>query len=193
MTQELPDVRAGELRGPGALSLAINSARSLREVLQVVTEKARELGGTHQAVTSLTVGENWAEAIHAISLSDKYAPWREYDERPDGSGIYRLVCQLNRPMRLTHDELDAHPAWRGFGKAAGRHPPMRGWLAAPLTRRDSRNIGLIQLSDKYEGEFTEEDEAVLVRLAELASVAVENIRRLARTHRRAGGGPRPIS
>jgi len=169
----------------GAAALAIRSARSLDEVLQVVTEKARDLIGAHQSTTSLLVGEDWAKAIHAVSLSDKYAAWREYDERPDGSGIYRLVCQLNRPMRLTQAELEAHPAWQGFGKAASRHPLMRGWLAVPLTGRGGRNIGLIQLSDKYEGEFTEEDEAVLVKLARLASDAIEQVRQATRAKRRA--------
>lgn len=167
-----------------AASRAIDSAQTLDKLLQVVTENARELIGAYQSTTSLVMGENWARAIHAVSLSDKYAAWRGYDERPDGSGIYRLVCQLNRPIRLTQSELEAHPAWRGFGKAASRHPPMRGWLAVPLKRADGRNIGLIQLSDKYEGEFTGEDEAALVRLAELASMAIERIRRLARSQRR---------
>ena len=77
-------------------------------------------------------------------------------------------------MRMTQAELELHPRWRGFGKYAGKHPPMRGWLAAPLTGRDGHNIGLIQLSDKYLGEFTSEDEAILVQLAQMASVAVEN-------------------
>jgi len=157
-------------------------------VLQVVTETARELVGAHQAATSLVAGANWTRAIHAISLSEKYAAWREYDERPDGSGIYRLVCQQNRPMRLTQAELEAHPAWRGFGAAAGRHPPMRGWLAVPLTGRGGRNIGLIQLSDKREGDFTDEDEALLVQVARLASVAIGDVRRSARVHRRAAPG-----
>jgi signal transduction histidine kinase/ActR/RegA family two-component response regulator len=53
---------------------------------------------------------------------------------------------------------------------------MRGWLAAPLVGRDGQNIGLLQLSDKYEGEFTEADESILVQLAQMASVAVENAR-----------------
>jgi signal transduction histidine kinase/ActR/RegA family two-component response regulator len=52
---------------------------------------------------------------------------------------------------------------------------MRGWLAAPLTGRDGRNLGLIHLSDKFEGEFTAEDEAVLGHLANVASAVVENI------------------
>jgi len=169
----------------GVAALAIRSARSLNEVLQVVTDQARELVGAHQSTTSLLVSEDWAKAVHAVSLSDKYAAWRAYDERPDGSGIYRLICQVNRPVRMPQAELEAHPAWRGFGKAASRHPPMRGWLAVPLTGRGGRNIGLIQLSDKYEDEFTEEDEAVLVKLTRLASDTIEQVRQVTRAQRRA--------
>src|SRR5437867_5375678 len=147
-----------------AVSDALRSARSIAELLELITEKARELVGAHQATTSVAFGEDWTKALHAVSLSDRYAAWRTYDERPDGSGIYRLVCQLNRPMRLTQAELEAHPAWRGFGAAAERHPPMRAWLAVPLTGRGGRNIGVIQLSDKYDGDFGAKDEATLVEL-----------------------------
>lgn len=145
-------------------------------MLQVITDQAREIIGAHQAVTSVTIDQNWAQAIHAISLSDKYAPYRTYDTKADGSGIYSVVCRENRTMRMTQAELEAHPAWRGFGKEVGKHPPMRGWLATPLIARDGTNLGLIQLSDKYEGEFTEEDEAILVQLAQLASLSIKRHR-----------------
>lgn len=177
------------LRTRGALTeveAALGSARTIPELLDLITEKARELVGAHQATTSVVFGEDWAKAVHAISLSDKYAAWRTYDELPDGSGIYRLVCQFNGPMRLTQAELAAHPAWRGFGAAAERHPPMRGWLAVPLAGRGGRNIGLIQLSDKYDGEFSPADETVVVELARLASIAFEETRQSARAQRRRG-------
>src|SRR5262249_48526396 len=70
-----------------------------------------------------------------------------------------------------------------LGVAAARNPQillgldMRGWLAAPLTARDGAygsNLGLIQLSDKYDGEFTEQDEAELAQLAQVGSIAVDN-------------------
>jgi len=170
-----------------AVSEAFGVARSVSELLEVITEKARELVGAHQATASVVLGEMWAKAVHAVSLSEKYAEWRAYDERPDGSGIYRLICQFNRPMRLTQADLEAHSAWRGFGAAAERHPPMRGWLAVPLTGRGGRNIGVLQLSDKYDGEFSAADEAVLVELAQLASVALQDLRESARAQRRRGG------
>ena len=165
-----------QLHGLTQAALAINATLSVEEVVQVITEQAYQIIGAHQSVTSLSIDQNWAQAINAVYLSDKYAQWRDYDEKPDGSGIYACVCHLNRSMRMTQAELEADPRWKGFGEAGDRHPPMGGWLVAPLVGRDGRNIGLIQLSDKYEGEFTEEDEAILVQLAQMASVAVENTR-----------------
>ncbi|AUB34512.1 DNA-binding response regulator, OmpR family, containings REC and winged-helix [Nostoc flagelliforme CCNUN1] len=167
---------ANQLQGLTTAALAINSALSVQEVLQVITEQAASIISTHQSVASMTIDQNWAQAINAIHLSDKYAQWRDYDQKSDGSGIYACVCNLNQSMRMTQAELESHPRWRGFGNEAKNHPPMRGWLAAPLIGRDGHNIGLIQLSDKYEGDFTEADEAILVQLAQMASIAVENAR-----------------
>jgi signal transduction histidine kinase/FixJ family two-component response regulator len=156
-------------------ALAINSILSSEEILWLITDQARTIIGAHQGITSRKTDETWAQAVHAISLSEKYAYWRDYDVRPDGSGIYALVCNTNTPLRMTQEELERHPAWRGFGHEAANHPPIRGWLAAPLIGRNGRNLGIIQLSDKYDGsEFSAEDESILVQLSQMASVAIEN-------------------
>ncbi|OUL20679.1 diguanylate cyclase [Nostoc sp. 106C] len=157
-------------------SLSINSTLSLNERLRIITDQTRDIIGAHQSVTSMTVDDNWVQGIHTVSLSDKYAQWRNYNENPDGSGIYTLICRTQKPMRLTQAELEAHPNWCKFSQAAAKHPPMRGWLAVPLTSRNGKNLGLIQLSDKYEGEFTAEDEAILVQLAQMAASAIDNVR-----------------
>ena len=47
-------------------------------------------------------------------------------------------------------------------------------LAAPLTGRDGANLGVIYLADRFEDEFTNDDEAILVQLAQMASIAIEN-------------------
>ncbi len=168
-----------QLEGLAEASLAIGQAASLDGVLQVITEQARGLIGAHQAVTSLTTGEDWAQAVHTVVLSDKYAAWRGYSARADGTGLYAEVCRSNRPVRMTQAEVEAHPAWRGFGAHLAGHPPLRGWLAVPLVGRNGRNLGLIQLSDRYDGDFTAEDEAILLQLARLAAVAIENARLIA--------------
>ncbi len=150
--------------------------QTLQGRLQEVADQARGVIGAHQAVVSIHKGNEWAQAINTRSLSDKYAAYRELNQAMNGRGIYALVCETNHSMRLTQAELEAHPRWRGFGRYASQHPPMRGWLAVPLTGRDGTNIGLLQLSDKYEGEFTQQDEYVALELAQLASSAIDNAR-----------------
>jgi PAS domain S-box-containing protein len=168
--------QADQLRGLMAASIAINGLLSVNEMLQLITQQARQVIGAHQAVSSLSVNDDWEQAITTVSLSDKYSRWHSYDAPPSGAGIYAEVCKTNVPMRMTQAELEAHPAWRGFSDQTALHPPLRGWLAAPFITHDGRNIGLIQLSDKYEGDFTAEDEYVVVQFAQMASGALENAR-----------------
>ncbi|WP_440008384.1 ATP-binding protein [Halomicrococcus sp. SG-WS-1] len=152
----------------------LNITDDLDEILHLITEKARDLVGAHQSVTSRTINQDWEQAINAVSLSEKYADYRDYDTEPDGSGIYTLVCEQNEPIRMTQTELESHHAWKAFGDQGEEHPPMRGWLAVPIVGAGGQNMGVIQLSDKYQGEFTQADETILIQLANVASAAIEN-------------------
>ena len=166
--------RTEQLQGLAAAALVVARAPTLDETLDEITTAAQRIIGSHQAVVSLTRGPDWSQAINAVALTDKYGAWRDYAKMPDGAGIYAWLCEENRPARMTQAELESHPRWRGFGKHVAEHPPMRGWLAAPLVGRDGSNLGLVQLSDKEDGtEFDEADEAMLVQLAQFASAAVE--------------------
>ena len=158
-------------------SVAINSSLSVAEIIQLAADSARQILEVHQVAVNLSPAANWEAGVSKFSMSEKYAQWQDYCEEPDGTGIYREVCQQQQAMRMTQSELEAHPSWRGFGKAAGNHPPLRGWLAAPLTAPDGRNLGLIQLSDKYDGgDFGEDDETILVQWAQAVSAAIDNAR-----------------
>ncbi|MBM7114950.1 PAS domain-containing protein [Archangium primigenium] len=168
--------RAEQLRGLAEASVSLHTTEALPAILSLLAERARDIVGAHQCVVSLTQGPSWTQVVSAVSLSDKYAAWRDYTSPSDGSGIYAEVCRANRPLRMTQAQLEAHPAWRGFGAHAAHHPPMRGWLAVPLLSRAGGNLGLLQLSDKVWGEFSAEDEAIVVQLAQIASVAVEDRR-----------------
>ncbi|HMB95539.1 MAG TPA: CHASE3 domain-containing protein, partial [Tepidisphaeraceae bacterium] len=152
--RQMADAReryAQQLQELAIASIAVNSALSIEEAMRRVTEFARKIIGANQGMTSLTADQN-----------------RKLSEE-----IYALMSKMNKPMRLTQAELEAHPAFKKF-KDSISSAPMRGWLAAPLIGRDGMNIGMIQLSDKYEGDFNVDDEAILVQLGQMASVAIEN-------------------
>ena len=90
---------------------------------------------------------------------------------PEGRGLLGLLIEDPRPLRLA--DIAAHPASSGFPDG---HPSMRSFLGVPVRVRDEV-FGNLYLTDKRDGgEFTEDDEAVLVALGAAAGVAVENAR-----------------
>ena len=52
-------------------------------------------------------------------------------------------------------------------------PPAAGRLSVPLLGRDGSRLGALELSDKDDGEFSEEDEELAAHVAQLAVLAVE--------------------
>lgn len=154
---------------------AITWHQTLEGTLQEIADQARGVIGAHQAWVSLARDDGHGQGIHARSLSEKYGKQPGQIDPIEGGEMDGLICKTNRSLRLTQAELLAHPLWHGH---RGRDVPVRGWLAVPLTGRDGAPVGVLQLSDKYEGEFTQPDEYVAIELAHLASAAVENSRLL---------------
>ena len=153
---------------------AITAHLTLEGMTQELADQARGVIGAHQAVVSLAVDGNWTHALHALSLSTEHAPHQDRLPLVHGSGIYCRSANHTRPVCLTQAEVQAHPDWCKVGSHADRERMMRGWLAVPLTAHDGRHIGLLQLSARYEGDFTRQDEYVATEMAQLSCIAVEN-------------------
>ena len=168
--------RAAQLQKLAAASVAINGALSIDRMLQSITDVARDVIDSHQAITLFVDprgGQGAARTEAFTSFSDKYASWR--GRQLDLDRIAQtLAAQSRTATRLTEAELRDHADWLIVRDV--EIPPIKGGiLAAPLTGRDGNNLGVIYLSDRVEGDFfTAADEAVLVQLAQMASIAIEN-------------------
>lgn len=151
-------------------SLAFDASESLDELLQLVAEHARELTGAEQCAVRLALDDN-TPTIHAFAAPQHGAASpAQLDEL---AALYRALGPAAGSLRMTAPELDRHRADHALSESgAGAWRP-RGWLAAPLTALDGRQLGLIQAFDKHGGEFSELDEATLMQLAQMASAAVE--------------------
>jgi GAF domain-containing protein len=153
--------------------------RRVDHLLQTTCEVARAMVGAHQAAMAMLVGRDWAHARKYFSLSDKYEEWKDFTVPARGIGLHALVVAENEAIRLTEDEVEKHPAWRGFAESAGKHPPLRGLLAVPIVGEDSLNYGLLQVSDKADGgDFSDEDERRLQCLSDAASVGLDALRKV---------------
>jgi len=167
--------RASQLQVLASTSLAINAARSVSRMLQTVTETAAELIGAHQAITLFVDPRSGRsrEPTQALGVfSDKYAEWRSQPLKLDlltNTLVYRGMAAT----RMTQAEYMAHPDWQVVSQVAVP-PVVNGMLACPLMGRDGTRIGIVYLTDPYGQAFTAEDEMLLVQLAQVAAVAVEN-------------------
>ncbi len=92
-------------------------------------------------------------------------------ELPSGHGLLGLIIDEPHPLRL-HD-IAQHPASYGFPEG---HPPMRSFLGVPVRTRDQVFGNLYLTEKKGGGDFTEQDEHIVVALAAAAGVAIENAR-----------------
>lgn len=168
--------RAGQLQKLAAASLTINSALSTEQMLRTITDTARDIVGAHQAITLYLTEHNPAREPRTLavgSFSDKYAQWRDRELKLDMIAT-TLVAQSRSATRLSDAELREHPDWH-IVRQVDLPPVVGGMLAAPLTGRDGTNLGVIYLCDRVDGEsFTHDDEAILVQLAQMGSIAIEN-------------------
>ena len=153
---------------------AISWHQSLDGMMQEVVEQVRGVIGVHQAFVSLALVSEPATSSVALSVSESHeALWNLHD-LPELRSLFVPVLTNNRSMRLNQAEVRELA-----GKQHNvRVPPMRGCLVVPLLGRNGENIGLLQLSDKYEGAFTQQDEYVAMELARLAALAMENVQLL---------------
>ena len=152
-------------------------AARLDDLLHRGCSLARALTGAEQAALSVDLDGDGHAARKFFNLSAQYARWRDFRVDPRGYGLHGIPLAPGEVVRLTQDEVEAHPAWVGFGDLADSHPPMRGWLATAVCGEDGRRYGLLQLSDKSGGaDFTAEDEDRIRELAAFTGATLDALR-----------------
>jgi len=170
MTPDLADSlkkQSDVARVHGALSSIVN-------ILQNLVREARLSIGAHYATIRVALDEDWSQVILAVSRSEEKTDPDSPQASFDASTMDSLLFPIPRPLRMTQAEMVVHPAWKSFHTTANHHAPMRGLLAVPLMSRHGRNFGLIDLTDKLDGDFNIDDENRLQQLASVVSLAVEN-------------------
>jgi signal transduction histidine kinase len=157
------------MRGLLEAVVAIGSGLDLESTLRRIVEAAVGLvDATYGALGVIGEGKRLAEFI-PIGLSQQEIS--QIHHWPEGRGLLGLLIDDPRPLRLAN--IAGHPSSSGFPDG---HPPMRSFLGVPVRVRDEVFGNLYLTNKRGGGEFTEDDEAVLVALGAAAGVAVENAR-----------------
>ncbi|MGH9118278.1 MAG: SpoIIE family protein phosphatase [Acidimicrobiales bacterium] len=177
-------LRARQLRGLAETTVVLATTLSLDERLRIVVERARDMIGAHIGAIWKQAEGSRSDVRMSFAVSEKYAAWPDREMSFPSDELYAEMLVTNQPIRLSADELEAHPPWaeRTANGGGDQHPPLRGLLAAPIVSSDGDPRGVILLSDKADGEFTPEDEAIVVQLARTVSRTSERSQQYEREH-----------
>lgn len=215
-------------------ALAINSVNSLGEILEIVTETARDLLAPRCALTTTALDQSQRPPrpnLLEIVAEDGAQECDHQRFTAQAAAMTAALADQSRTVLLTPREVTSEARWRflgeggegeaggaggagegggagtvggagGAGEAGGvdgtggggdhaaggmevgRPRRLRsgaaeaGWLAAPLTGRDGRSFGWVHLAGRARddmGAFGDEDRTILTQLAQVASIAIENV------------------
>lgn len=149
--------------------IALSSELSLDAVLQRILEAAAELTEARYAALGVIDRSGTALESFLVTGIDEETQ-RAIGDLPRGRGILGTLIRDAKPLRL--DDLGRHPDSTGFPP---NHPPMTTFLGVPIVLRGV-SYGNLYLTEKRVGQFTQEDEDVIMLLASQAAVAIENAR-----------------
>ncbi len=149
--------------------VAVASDLSLPDTLRRITELAAELADAEFAALGVIGPDLKLSQFITVGID----PHRRalIGDLPSGKGILGLLITHQETLRLP--DLRQHPASFGF---PAHHPPMGTFLGVPLRVRNEIFGNLYLTEKRGGGEFTNQDEDLIVALAAAAGIAIENAR-----------------
>lgn len=157
-------LRTQELEALNEISQEVNAQLELPRVLELVTEKARQLVGGEVAFLCLVdEGQRWLKLEAVSGSAEAVNP--------------RIHLEADEPgLALENDQLSARSVRKCQGLCRALSVQYRAsHLAVPL-QAGERIIGALCVGSQTSGQFGSEAHHLLSRLANTAAVALENAR-----------------
>jgi len=150
-------------------TLTITAELALDRVLQRIVHLARELAHAQYAALGVPDDQGGLEQFLTSGMTE--AEIAQMEHPPEGKGLLGALMQSTTPIRVKRIADD--PRSVGFCK---NHPEMTSFLGVPIISKGAL-LGTLYLTDKIGGgEFSEDDERLIVMLAAHAAIAIENAR-----------------
>ncbi len=141
---------------------------SLETVLRNVVDAACALADARYGAVAVLGPQRTLEQFIHVGMPDEVAA--RIGQPPQGLGLLGALINDPRPIRLRR--LSDDPRSVGFPPG---HPPMTSFLGVPIYVRGGV-FGNLYLAESRQGEFSAEDEELVVALAIAAGGAVSNAR-----------------
>jgi GAF domain-containing protein len=168
------DEEVGRLNRLVDIAGQMNSTLKLDELLSLIMNSASDLLGAETS-SLLLLDEESGDLTVEVATGDP-APAVEKQRVPAGVGIAGWVVENEAPLVVDRPQEDAR-FYGGIDEKSGFET--RNLLAVPL-RTKERVIGAVEVINKRDGGFEEDDIALASALASQAATAIDNARLYAR-------------
>ena len=149
------------------VAAAVGSTLHLDEVLEIVLQRITELMEAERSTLFLVDDEGDG----LISKIAQGTPQETTIHLAFGDGIAGHVAKSSEALRV--DDVYRDPRFDdSWDRATGFRT--RSLLCVPMKNQQGRTIGVMEVLNKREGAFTEDDEEMLAALSAPAAVAIEN-------------------
>lgn len=150
------------------VGVALGTTLDLDDLLELILGRLTDLLDSDRSTLYL-VDEANGDLVSRVTIGSKVRSIRV----KIGHGIAGTVAKTAKPIRVrdAYEDPRFEAEWdllTGYRTTC--------MLAAPLKNHLGRTIGVIQVLNKSDGEFTDEDEAILMALSTQAAVAIDNSR-----------------
>ncbi len=158
-----------ELQALAQVSAAVTSPQYLDDMLDLVTEMAART--MEAAVCSIFLLDEDGTHLELRSARRTTSPYRPRPPLPLGEGVTGQVAVTGTPIYVRDVTLDG----RYKGAELARSEGLVSLLSVPLSVRD-RVIGVFNCYTASEREFSSEQRALFITLANQTALAIENVR-----------------
>lgn len=165
----------GRLRSLLRANQVVVENLELEQVLRHIAEAAVSLVDAQYGALGVIDRDGLLEQFIHVGMPEDVAA--EIGHLPEGHGILGAVIKSENPIRL--EDLGNDSRSVGF---PAHHPPMRTFLGVPIRVR-GEIYGNLYLTNRMSGNFTDEDEELVIALASTAAVAIDNARQFEESRR----------
>jgi signal transduction histidine kinase/putative methionine-R-sulfoxide reductase with GAF domain len=174
LQRRLDEALAREAASGEILGLISQSAANLQPVFDAIARSAHRLFGANYAAVARRVGDELHLAAHTASGKGRSESLRKlFPVRITGQGALGKAVLSKEPCWIADVETD--PGYSPEFRRGARERGYRSLLAVPMLR-DRSAIGVIAVTRREPGTFTDEQVGALKTFADQAAIAIENVR-----------------
>jgi PAS domain S-box-containing protein len=153
------------------IAVALNENNSLEQIMDTIVGQSRVLIDAEYSAISLYDEKGNFGKLRVYGLSEEEVLSR-VKKLPRGEGILELMKFSIAPVKIS--EIKTHPAFSGAFPEG--HPEIKNFLGYPIFSKEGKPLAALYFANKRAGDFTVEDENMLIAIASDAAVAIQRVR-----------------